>query len=56
LATQADFWVAAYGPSEPTLTAGTMVMWQFTQTGHVAGIQGNVDQNKAIEPTKLTCN
>jgi GH25 family lysozyme M1 (1,4-beta-N-acetylmuramidase) len=40
-------WAAHYGVSNPTLPAGWSVytMWQYTSTGSVPGIGGNVDRN-----------
>ncbi len=38
-------WVAEYGAASPTLPAGwpTWTFWQYTSTGSVPGITGNVD-------------
>ena len=40
-------WVAEYGVAAPTLPAGWALwdFWQHSETGQVAGIQGNVDLN-----------
>lgn len=37
-----DVWVAHYGVSSPSYT-GNYGMWQYTSTGAVSGINGNVD-------------
>ena len=51
-ATGALLWVANYGPnngrenSAPSVHSwGSYIMWQYTSTGRVAGISGNVDLN-----------
>jgi lysozyme len=38
-------WVANYGVAQPTLPAGWAIwdFWQYSETGQVAGIQGDVD-------------
>ena len=38
-------WVAEYGASQPTLPAGWAIwdFWQYSETGQVPGITGNVD-------------
>ena len=43
--TDNPLWVANYGSSSPTLPAGWVqwTYWQWTSTGHVPGISGNVD-------------
>ncbi len=40
-------WIAQYGVAAPTLPAGWALydFWQHSETGQVAGIQGNVDLN-----------
>jgi lysozyme len=40
-------WIANYGVSSPTLPAGwtTWQFWQYSQSGTVAGVQGQVDQD-----------
>jgi len=50
-------WLASYG-SKPAFTPpgwSTWTAWQFTQTGHVSGVVGNVDISKIrpviLEPT-----
>ena len=44
---KAPLWVAHWGASSPTLPAGfpTWTVWQYTSTGSVSGISGNVDRN-----------
>lgn len=39
-----DVWLAAYRETRPTARHN---MWQYTSTGRVAGIAGNVDRNRA---------
>lgn len=41
------FWRAQYGSSAPSVppTWSTWTMWQYTQTGSVPGISGNVDRD-----------
>ncbi len=39
-----DVWVAHYGVSKPKYT-GKYTMWQYTSSGSVDGINGNVDMN-----------
>ncbi|MBR3049353.1 MAG: glycoside hydrolase family 25 protein, partial [Bacilli bacterium] len=41
---QYDVWVAHYGVSKPTYK-GHYQMWQYTSTGSVKGISGNVDMD-----------
>lgn len=44
---QHPVWLAEYGPApEMPDEAGTMIGWQFTSTGAVAGIRGQVDLTK----------
>ncbi|MBK8549686.1 MAG: peptidoglycan-binding protein [Ignavibacteria bacterium] len=42
-----DLWVASYRNDRPTMpgTWPKYLMWQYTEGGHVSGIQGNVDRN-----------
>jgi GH25 family lysozyme M1 (1,4-beta-N-acetylmuramidase) len=42
-------WIASYGAPEPTLPNGwvTWALWQYTSTGSVPGITGNVDLDYA---------
>lgn len=39
-----DVWVAHYGVSKPSYS-GEYTMWQYTSTGSIPGIDGNVDTN-----------
>jgi GH25 family lysozyme M1 (1,4-beta-N-acetylmuramidase) len=41
-------WVAHWGASSPTIPAGfpTWTVWQYTSTGSVPGVSGNVDRNQ----------
>ena len=41
-----DLWLADYRGKRPTRPHG---MWQYTSTGHVAGIDGPVDLNRAYK-------
>lgn len=38
-------WVARYSESKPTGISGTYDIWQYSSTGSVTGIVGNVDMN-----------
>ena len=42
-----ELWVASYRNGSPTMpgTWKDYLIWQFTESGHVAGIPGNVDKN-----------
>ncbi len=40
-----DKWVAQWSESKPTISCG---MWQYSSTGSVSGIKGNVDLNYAF--------
>lgn len=43
-----DIWVAHYGVDEPSFD-GKYGMWQYTSSGNVNGIDGNVDMNIAYK-------
>ena len=49
MASKSPLWVAHWGVSSPDLPAGwsstTWTFWQYTSTGSVPGISGNVDRN-----------
>ncbi|GAB3646358.1 hypothetical protein GCM10028833_08060 [Glycomyces tarimensis] len=49
MASKSPLWVAHWGVSSPTLPAGwrntTWTFWQYTDSGRVSGISGNVDRN-----------
>nr|WP_026929016.1 lysozyme [Glycomyces tenuis] len=49
MASKSPLWVAHWGVSSPSLPAGwnntTWTFWQYTSTGSVSGIAGNVDRN-----------
>lgn len=38
-------WVASYGQTKPVVSGQKMIIWQYSDKGHVAGITGNVDMN-----------
>lgn len=38
-------WVAKYSANEPSGISGTYDIWQYSSTGSVKGIEGNVDMN-----------
>ena len=38
-------WVAKYSSNEPSGISGTYDIWQYSSTGSVKGIEGNVDMN-----------
>jgi GH25 family lysozyme M1 (1,4-beta-N-acetylmuramidase) len=49
MSTKAPLWVAHWTSNHsPTIPAGfpTWTVWQYTSTGRVAGVSGNVDRNK----------
>lgn len=48
-------WIAHYGVSKPTIPGPwhDYLMWQYTSTGHVSGVSGNVDVNKLPGGRKL---
>lgn len=48
--TQYKFWIARYADMPPTLVDNVpIVMWQFTSTGFVNGIKGEVDRNCLLD-------
>ncbi|WP_328907508.1 lysozyme [Streptomyces sp. NBC_00234] len=48
MSTKAPLWVAHWGTSSPTIPSGfpTWTIWQYTATGRVSGVAGDVDRNK----------
>lgn len=50
-------WIAEYGVKQPrpTTNLGPWTIWQFDEKGRVAGIEGNVDRDKArsLETMKI---
>ena len=42
---QAYKWLALYKEDTSEVPEGDWIMWQYTSTGHVNGIEGNVDMN-----------
>ncbi|MBU7597584.1 lysozyme [Streptomyces sp. P38-E01] len=48
MASKAPLWVAHWTTGSPTIPAGfpTWTAWQYTDSGRVAGVSGNVDRNK----------
>ena len=40
-----DIWVAHFGVSRPSYSKTSYGMWQYSSTGSVSGISGNVDLN-----------
>ncbi len=48
MASQSPLWVAHWTTGSPTLPGGFGVytVWQYTSTGSVSGVSGNVDRNK----------
>jgi len=56
LANNYPLWVAQYGVNEPTPNGNWEVWigWQYTSTGSVAGISGNVDRNYFTEDILLS--
>lgn len=47
-----DLWLADYRGKRPTRPHG---MWQYTSTGHVAGIDGPVDLSRAYKDYPALC-
>ena len=49
MASKSPLWIAHWGASAPALPAGwsstTWTFWQYTATGSVPGISGNVDRD-----------
>ncbi|GAA3197047.1 lysozyme [Streptomyces virens] len=45
---KSPLWAAHWGASSPTIPAGfpTWTVWQYTATGSVSGVSGNVDRNQ----------
>lgn len=48
-----DIWYAEYNDAAPT-TLTPIVMWQYTSTGSVSGIQTNVDVNVLFDPSLIS--
>lgn len=48
-----DIWYAEYNDAAPT-TSTPIVMWQYTSTGSVSGIQTNVDVNVLFDPSLIS--
>ncbi|MFI7287058.1 lysozyme [Streptomyces anulatus] len=48
MAAKSPLWVAHWGTSSPSIPSGfpTWTIWQYTATGRVAGVSGDVDRNK----------
>ncbi|MGR8007641.1 lysozyme [Streptomyces hypolithicus] len=48
MSAKAPLWVAHWGVSNPTVPSGfpTWTFWQYTATGRVSGVAGDVDRNK----------
>ncbi|MCX5457312.1 lysozyme [Streptomyces sp. FT1] len=48
MAAKSPFWVAHWGVSAPTVPSGfpTWTFWQYSATGRVGGVSGDVDRNK----------
>ncbi|MDT6981312.1 GH25 family lysozyme [Levilactobacillus zymae] len=44
-------WIAKYSSVKPSVPGVTIDLWQYTSTGRVSGISGNVDLNKALKPS-----
>ncbi len=46
-------WVAHYGVSQPTVPSGwkTWAFWQYTQSGSIDGVSGNVDRDRFNGPS-----
>lgn len=48
MAAKAPLWIAHWGVSSPNVPSGfpTWTIWQYTATGRVSGVSGDVDRNK----------
>lgn len=48
MAAKSPLWVAHWGTTSPNIPAGfpTYTIWQYTATGRVSGVAGDVDRNK----------
>ncbi|MET9701996.1 lysozyme [Streptomyces griseus] len=48
MSAKSPLWVAHWGTSSPNIPAGfpTWTIWQYTATGRVSGVSGDVDRNK----------
>ncbi|WDT91688.1 lysozyme [Streptomyces sp. SCSIO-PteL053] len=48
MAAKSPLWIAHWGTASPTIPAGfpTWTIWQYTATGRVGGVSGDVDRNK----------
>ncbi|MFD5689686.1 lysozyme [Streptomyces rubiginosohelvolus] len=48
MAAKSPLWIAHWGTASPTVPAGfpTWTIWQYTATGRVGGVSGDVDRNK----------
>lgn len=48
MAAKAPLWIAHWGVGSPSVPSGfpTWTMWQYSATGRVAGVSGDVDRNK----------
>ncbi|MFD5892807.1 MULTISPECIES: lysozyme [unclassified Streptomyces] len=48
MAAKSPLWVAHWGTTSPNIPAGfpTWTIWQYTATGRVSGVSGDVDRNK----------
>ncbi|MFC9247703.1 lysozyme [Streptomyces sp. NPDC057136] len=48
MSTKSPLWVAHWGTSSPTIPSGfpTWTIWQYSATGRVGGVAGDVDRNK----------
>ncbi|MFI1221505.1 MULTISPECIES: lysozyme [unclassified Streptomyces] len=48
MAAKSPLWVAHWGTSNPSIPSGfpTWTIWQYTATGRVGGVAGDVDRNK----------
>jgi GH25 family lysozyme M1 (1,4-beta-N-acetylmuramidase) len=48
MSTKSPLWIAHWGVTSPTIPSGfpTWTIWQYTATGRVSGVAGDVDRNK----------
>lgn len=42
-------WIAKYSSVKPKVSGTSVDLWQYTSTGRVSGISGNVDLNKVLD-------
>lgn len=46
-------WIAKYSSIKPKVSGTSVDLWQYTSTGRVSGISGNVDLNKVLDSSAV---